>query len=266
LGYVLKRLLIIAISALLLVSSTTFAKKSVFFPGEELVYKVSYMGIKLGEIKIISDKKIEFEGEQVYKVFAEMKSAEGIPFVKLFAKFESWMDETITHSHLFHSRIQDKDGDWIFETFDMDYPAKKLHWVKREKGEVVDEMSTNINKWVNDGTSLFFFARQFTDLKKTIKVPTVVNNTIGITHLNFHCRPETVEVDDISYPVKTLYFDGRAEWEGIYGLKGYFKGWFSDDEARVPIKAQMNVYVGNVDIELVSWKRGDWQPPKGKVK
>ena len=46
-------------------------------------------------------------------------------------------------------------------------------------------------------------------------------------------------------------------------LKGSFEGWFSDDEARIPIVSKMNVYVGNVVIELVKWKRPGWVPPRG---
>jgi len=48
---------------------------------------------------------------------------------------------------------------------------------------------------------------------------------------------------------------------GNYGLSGKFEGWFSDDDAHIPIKAKMNVYVGSVVIELVKWKRGSWNPP-----
>jgi len=46
-------------------------------------------------------------------------------------------------------------------------------------------------------------------------------------------------------------------------LSGKFEGWFSDDNAHIPIKALMNVYVGKILIELKSWKRTGWIPPKG---
>ncbi len=72
-----------------------------------------------------------------------------------------------------------------------------------------------------------------------------------------------MDIDAVNYPVKTVYFNGKAEWNGLYGLNGKFEGWFSDDDACVPIKAKMNVYVGNVNIELKSWKRKNWTPPKG---
>jgi hypothetical protein len=66
----------------------------------------------------------------------------------------------------------------------------------------------------------------------------------------------------VNYPIMTTHFDGTANWTGVYGLTGSFEGWFSDDAARVPIKAKMKVYIGSVTLELQSWKRGNWQPPK----
>jgi hypothetical protein len=62
--------------------------------------------------------------------------------------------------------------------------------------------------------------------------------------------------------VKTYYLSGSADWKALYGLGGKFEGWFSADEARVPIFAKMNVYIGNIEIELKSWKRNNWFPPK----
>jgi hypothetical protein len=48
----------------------------------------------------------------------------------------------------------------------------------------------------------------------------------------------------------------------LYGLGGKFEGWFSADDSRVPIKARMKVYLGNINIELKKWIRTDWTPPK----
>ena len=73
---------------------------------------------------------------------------------------------------------------------------------------------------------------------------------------------EDIELDAVDYDVKTLYIKGDAQWTGTYGMSGRFEGWFSDDEAHIPIVAKMSLYVGAATIELVSWKRGNWQPPR----
>jgi hypothetical protein len=52
------------------------------------------------------------------------------------------------------------------------------------------------------------------------------------------------------------------EFSGIYGLTGPFEGWFSNDDARVPIRANMEVMLGSVKVELIGWNRGGWNPPR----
>jgi hypothetical protein len=59
-------------------------------------------------------------------------------------------------------------------------------------------------------------------------------------------------------------FDGRADFVGIFGLTGGFEGWFSNDEARVPIMAKMKVLIGSVTIELMRWNRPGWTPPRAR--
>lgn len=244
------------------VSTNSFSQSKVIFPGEYIEYDVSFFGVKLGKIIIESEEYTNFKGKKVFKAKAEMKSNKGIPFVSLHAFFDSWMDTRLTNSYEFVGSTKGDAKIWEKETFLIEYDKNLITYQKQVEGAVTETKPMPFDKKVVDGCALFFFARQFTDVKKTVKVPTIIGNNISYTHLNFHGTKSKVTVPSINYPVKTLYFDGRADWEGIYGLKGYFKGWFSDDEARVPIKAQMSVYVGNVDIELVKWSRGDWQPPK----
>jgi hypothetical protein len=73
-----------------------------------------------------------------------------------------------------------------------------------------------------------------------------------------------VEVDAIDYPVDVVHFDGHLDFVGIFGLTGGFEGWFSNDEARVPIMAKMKVLIGSVTVELMKWNRQGWTPPRGQ--
>lgn len=239
-----------------------FSQTKVIFPGEYIEYDVSFFGVKLGKISITTQEYVDFKGKKVLKAKAEMKSNPGIPFVSLHALFDSWMDTRLTNSYEFVGSTKGDENVWEREKFIMDYDNKMITYEKSVDNVVTERKPMPFEKKVVDGCALFFFARQFTDLKKSIRVPTVIGSGISYTNLNFHGTKSQTTIPSVNYPIKTLFFDGKAEWEGIYGLKGYFKGWFSDDEARVPIKAQMNVYVGNVDIELVKWTRGNWQPPK----
>lgn len=251
-------------ASILILSNESYSqiKPSIFFPGEIIEYEVSFFGVKLGNIIITSLEEVDFKGRKVYTAKAEMKSNPGIPFVSLHAIFESWMEKNLTHSHQFKGTTKQNDDTWQIEKFDINYDKNIITYEIWNNDKLKNKSDIKMDQKVNDGCSLFFFARQYTDLGKTVRVPTLINSAMSFTSLNFHGKSSKTNIKAVNYPVKTLFFDGRADWEGVYGLKGYFKGWFSDDEARVPIKAEMNVYVGNVDIELVKWSRGSWQPPK----
>jgi hypothetical protein len=75
-------------------------------------------------------------------------------------------------------------------------------------------------------------------------------------------KKTSTEIDAVKYPVETIEFDGRADFVGIFGLTGGFSGWFSNDEAAVPIIAKMKVILGSIRLELVKWNRPGWVPPR----
>jgi hypothetical protein len=75
-------------------------------------------------------------------------------------------------------------------------------------------------------------------------------------------KKTSCEIDAVEYPIDTIEFDGRAEFVGIFGLTGGFSGWFSNDEAAIPIVAKMKVILGSVRVELKRWNRPGWVPPR----
>jgi len=255
------------ILSLLLVSIGLFSAQSqtkiIMQPGEELEYEVSFFNIKLGKIKIVTEQITDYRGNQVYRAKSYMESYSGIPFVDLKAIYSSWIDTTISFSHRFEGSLKLDADRWAFQKILFNYDENLIYNEKYEDKVLIEKLTTPTTRKINDGLSLFFLARQYTNMKRSVKVPTLMDTKIGTSYLNFHGKKENVQIPAIKYPVKTIYFDGRADWEGVYGLSGKFEGWFSDDDARVPIRAKMNVYVGNVVIELIRWKRDGWTPPRG---
>ena len=232
--------------------------------GERLKYEVSFLGVNLGTIEMTTDGSEDYNGNKIYKVQADIQTYDGIPFVDLKATFNSWADASMNFSHKFTSNMKKGDEKWEYQQLLMDYDKMNLNIKIWENKELQDEKDIKLTQKINDGSSLFFLARQYTGLKRSIKVPTVIDGQLFDTKLNFRNKVESVDIDKVDYPIRTKYFDGQADWEGLYGLSGRFEGWFSDDDASVPILAKMNVYVGKVNIELIEWTRKGWTPPKAK--
>jgi hypothetical protein len=247
-----------------LASPVVGSAQGLYYPGEELTYRVSYLNITLGTIRSVVENYTTLDGQRRAKVKVYLKSHPNIPFISLNAIYESWMDTSITHSYKFNANTEVEDGKWEFDQYTFDYSKMNIRMDKYRDKQKVFTKDVPIKGRYNDGSSLLFAARSMLYSKKSYKIPTVIMDEAVTTVINFQGVIGETEIDALDYPVRTVYFNGDANWTGIYGLTGRFEGWFSDDEARVPIKAKMKLYVGSATIELMSWKRGSWQPPRVK--
>jgi len=230
--------------------------------GEELTYVVSYTFIKLGEIKLIVKDKKEIKGKTYYSTVAYINSYNGIPFVSLHQIYESKINQN--YASEFFRGIVKHDEYSTFTEYSFDYKNSKT---KIKKGKVNPyqlwtDSTTGLNQQTQDGLSIFYYARMNLGTKKSVNVPCFVNEKYEITKINFYTDVKQAEIDAVDYDISCLRLDGRMDFISIYGLTGYFEGWFSNDEASIPIVAKMQVFLGNVKLELKQWKREGWTPPK----
>jgi hypothetical protein len=235
--------------------------------GEELTYEVSWWFIKIGTIrtKMLSSESIK--NSTRYTAIAYIDSYSGIPFVNLHSIFQTIMDrECFSQSFT----AWEKEGEhWRILRYDFD---RQKGFLLMEKGIVDSPYKTDaqiehvgtvqIQSKTQDGLSLLYFARANVKSGKPIAVPTMVDGSRGTTYLNFYNKRTSVSIAAVRYPIDVIEFDGTAEFTGIFGLTGPFKGWFSNDTAQIPIQAEMNVILGTIDIELKQWNRNGWNPPK----
>jgi hypothetical protein len=91
-----------------------------------------------------------------------------------------------------------------------------------------------------------------------------VNEKMNYTSMHSYTDISSVNIDAVHYGISCVRLDGNMNFISVFGLTGYYEGWFSNDEASVPIVAKLKVLIGNVRVELKSWKRPGWMPPKYK--
>ncbi len=82
------------------------------------------------------------------------------------------------------------------------------------------------------------------------------------TSFHFHSVRSKIEVGAVEYPVDAIQILGNMNFVGLYGLTGEFRGWFTNDAARIPVLAFVKVILGKVRVELTEWKRDGWSPPR----
>lgn len=229
--------------------------------GEELTYVVRYSFLKLGEIKIKITGKKNDNGEY-HTAIAYINSYPNIPFVDLHQIYETKFNSKLT-SNYFRGIVKYKDHSSYTEYF-FDYKNNSVG-IKKGKlnpPEVWTDSTANINVELQDGLSILLFARMNNGVRKTIRVPSFVNEKIEYATINFYDKIHKVSIDAVDYDIECTYLDGETDFVSIFGLTGYFEGWFSNDKYAVPILAKMKVIIGNVTLELVSWKKEGWQPPR----
>jgi hypothetical protein len=235
---------------------------SVMQVGEELTYNVSFLGIDLGQVKVKNIETTTNNNRTTFKAVAYIDSYKGVPLVDLHAVYESMIDPSI-YTHWFQARDK-RDTQWVSYIYNFDYPRHSVYVEegKWKSGKIDRRDTLRIDTLTQDGLSLFFYARKHVADKQGINVPVIVNEKKGNAYINFTGERTKEKIDAVDYPIDLIYFDGQANFIGVFGLTGGFEGWFSNDNAHVPILAKMKVLIGSIHIELVSWKRNGWSPPR----
>jgi hypothetical protein len=230
--------------------------------GEELIYEVSYSLLKLGKVVLkIRDKK-SINGKNYYTTVAYIDSYSGIPFVDLHQIYESRIN-TGMYSEYFRGLAKYEDhtnfAEYIFDH------NKSLIRIRRGKvypREVWADSTTSADKEYQDGLSIFYYARANFGENKTVNVPCFVNEEKVYTRINFYTEVTDVSIDAVDYKVSCRRLDGETDFVSVFGLTGKFQGWFTNDDASIPVIAKMKVIIGNITLELKEWKREGWNPPK----
>jgi len=230
--------------------------------GEDISYVVSYSFLKLGEVRLRVINKTEYQGKTVYNAIAFIDSYSGIPFVNLHQIYESKVNSDY-YSEYFKGLIKKPEYTTYTEYY-FDYNSQKLHVKKGSvlPSEVWTDSTTTAEKMYQDGLSIFYYARMHNGAKKSVKLPCFVTEEKVFTKINFYERVDKISIDAVDYDIACTYLDGDTDFTSVFGLTGHFEGWFSNDEAAIPILAKMKVIIGNVNVELKSWKRAGWTPPK----
>ena len=253
---------IIILAFILFLNTNIYSQSEVLSEGEELNYVVYYGFIKLGEVNMnITGKKVE-NNITTYFARSEMKSYKGVPFVNLNNVFESDMEfkENELYSKRFKAIEFNEDGKVVIEyIFNYDSNFVKVKKDYNGKTEIDKTIPFNKNVKFQDGLSLFYKARMNSFSGDNFLIPVFMNETETSVNYYFSATKENISISMFDEDIKSVRCNGVANFEGVFGLTGEFAGWFSNDRARVPLKSQLNVLIGNITLELDSYKRNGWK-------
>lgn len=256
----MKKIIIIGLIALFVISGVARLevpreKADVFYPGEELVYKVKYMFLRVGTLRLVNEGLVSYNGGKYFKLKIFIDSATGIPFITLHDIYETYVDSASAPVAFF---AWEKKGDHTLETdYLFDYANQKatvrVRKVYEDTTIIQPDEQLPLDRVYRDVLALLYFARvKSGENYQNIVIPTFVLNGKDSCYFN-----EVGQVRELKYQGKKVpayYIQGRVKFIGIAGIKDDFEGWFSVDRQRVPLKAKMKAFFGSVSIELEEYR------------
>ena len=222
---------------------------------EYLEYHAFWGFINLGSIKIWT----ETDGEYVKSHFL-MDSNPWLFFINIHYGFESEfkIDSLLDAKFLIYETIKGRRVVTSFERI-----GDKIVAIQKDvqTGELIKIVEKDTRSFYN-GITAFFLTRKLLGTGQKITAPILIQLDVKDVEINFPNENSTIKFKDSL--IRTKKVSGFIPFvaEEIAGVTGDFIAYYSDDYARIPIKAYFKTSVGNVRVELVKWNRNKWNPPQ----
>jgi len=255
------RLLICLMITIVVINSKPAKAEEVkfnFMVGEEFAYKVRWSFIRLGTLKLVVKDTSRIDGELVYHTQLFIDSNPLLFFVNMHNVYNSYLDEKF-RLRLFTA--EERIDDILYETvykFNYQDSTIKATYTNIENPEEVLQKEMSIDELLLDGSSLIFYARSRVHNEITESLTTFFEAKKGKVQINFKGKGGNQRISSFEDPIETYYVDGVMDATGIAGITGPFKGWFSTDRQRPPVKAKLKVFIGYVTVDLENWKKWDF--------
>jgi hypothetical protein len=217
-----------------------------FQPGEVLEYRVHYGFMDAGEarLEVAADMK-QIGSRNCYRVIGTGKSQGAFDwFFKVRDKYESYIDAESMVPWLFLRSVQEggysKKENVSFNHYNKTATSEK-HTIKTPSH-------------VQDLISAFYYSRTI-DFENAAPGDTFLINT----YLDDDTFPlvikyvgkETIKIKNKSY--KCIVFRPYLLEGRVFKEKEGMTVWVSDDKSRIPIRAQAEILVGSVKMDLVKY-------------
>jgi len=255
------------VATLLPARPTPGNENNVFMDGERIEYKVRWWIFRLGTIAATTEKIEDTTATRQYRVRISLESDPSIFFFTIKSQYESVISVSpLRCTQFIGYEIDGKDTlVTVYLANDSLRQVKMEEWKYPAGVKVREKIQDSLDAFY-EGASLVFLARKMLHSNLRIVAPTLVDMDFFTTNIDFTDNVSAVSIDAYPQRISVKELSGRANFSGksLGGFSGDFRGFFSNDEAAIPIKAEMNISLGTAHIELERWSRPGWIPPSPK--
>ena len=215
--------------------------------GKRYIYKTKWGPFRLGTITIEYEDTTTVNGKECIPVSYKTVSNPYIPIINMDSIYRSYFDIVTGRLVFVETIVKDTWSNYTyFCILDHDEGILTQQFVD-EQGRL-DVIYSSLPADLVDGTSLLEKTRILVHNRVSSWIPTLINPDIVWTYIKFEDRKESLKV--MREKTASFVVTGSANYSGIAGLTGSFKGWFTTDESSIPLKASFKIFIGSVKIEL----------------
>ena len=223
-----------------------------WYPGEELVYNVSWTFINLGKLRVqvFENKSKEIRGKYYCRLFVDSNPL--LFFVNMHSMFETYVSEDFKpYLHQAYENIDDVNY-FTQHYFNYADSTIKLKMTSvKDSTKVIQRTYPLVDKYY-DALTLVYHTRAMVDRVESDTLKSFFGQEIGNVAISYHGAQKEIFSDYEDQYDKMYLVDGTFLMKGVAGLTGPYKGWFVGSERRIPIKAELKVFLGNVVVKLDS--------------
>jgi hypothetical protein len=223
------------------------ANKNAFRPGETLTYRLHYGFVDAGRAVLeVKEEDKKFLNRSSYHVVGIGTSTGAFDwFFKVRDRYESYVDRDALVPFVFLRNV-DEGG----------YKIKQTYVYNHHKKEVITEgKKYMVPHGVQDMISAFYYARNldFSDAKEgqIYSIPSFVDEEIWNLKIKFVGR-ENLKTDLGTF--RCLKFRPIIQKGRVFKKEEDLNVWISDDGNHIPIRAQAEILVGSIKMDLLEYK------------
>lgn len=222
---------------------------------EQLKYGLYYTFIKAGTAYIRNRGLVDINGRPAYFIQTTAFSAPVIDKVfKVRDINQSWLDAENFYSYGYGQSVREgnyKRDEWI----QFDYPQQQ-YIGQVQKKEEPRKIKQPLDIQVLDMLSALYFVRA-----QKLEAGQDITFDIVNREKQYPLLVKVLKKDTVKTPAgkfDCIVVEPQLRGEGIFVAKGKsLKVWLTDDEYKMPVKMQVEVFIGSVSAELLEYKRQD---------
>lgn len=221
-------------------------KNEAFKRGEKLTYRMHYGFINAGEVvmHVMEENKLIGGRSTLHIIGIGETNSSFDLFYKVRDRYESYIDEKAIIPWLFIRRVQEGG-----------YKLSENLIFNNYKGTVDrDGQIFQVPENVQEMTSAFYYARtiDFTNAKPgdIFEFPCFVDKEVWPLKIKYIGK-ETIK-SDIG-KIRCIKFCPVVQKGRIFKKEEDMTAWISDDKNRIPIRAQAQVLVGSIKMDLMAY-------------